>query len=553
MSRAARRPSSLPTAGDFGPRPVPLAWSLTVGALAFAAYAFLCPGVPGDKDSGEFMLVLARNGVAHPTGYPLYTLLGHLFCVIAHALGVGWGRAANLWSAVGGGVAVAALHALAVCLTTGLGDLSRRTRFLLALLPTVFFAFNPLWTMETTLAEVYSWHVAWVCAAALLFLSLAERLTAPGSAASRGLWRDSVLWGLFCGAGLAHHATSVLTALPLSAGLAWLAWRARVLRPTLLGWGLTGVALPLFTYFRIAWRAFHPGAAQWPLLASSWRGIFDHLTGAQYRYLLGHFAPSVVQRGFLAAWIFPYLAAGLIALIWSVWLACPGTERLARVALAVAALLQTVEAFLYGAADPGSYFLPALALGMAALAGLGGAAITSGPRARQITPAALLVAGACVTVAAVLWTGTARDRQRVYERYDGLVRSMWTALPFERGFVLWADDMSSRLRGYQVLRGEKPHVVIVNPRLVTHPVARARFRQDYGFDPAAGIAAADLPARVGAVGDSLGLRVAREVGRIINVGTDLPVVLFDPSVPSVRLLKKPGQGAAAAPDETSDH
>ena len=44
----------------------------------------MTPGVCGNKDASEFTLVLATRGVAHPTGYPLYTLLGSLFVHAAH-------------------------------------------------------------------------------------------------------------------------------------------------------------------------------------------------------------------------------------------------------------------------------------------------------------------------------------------------------------------------------------------------------------------------------------------------------------------------------------
>src|SRR5262249_56008529 len=81
--------------------------SAGLGAAFFVIYLLLAPAVPGDKDSGEFTLVLATNGVAHPTGYPLFTILGHGFVRIAHALGASWAYAANAWSALGGGVAMA--------------------------------------------------------------------------------------------------------------------------------------------------------------------------------------------------------------------------------------------------------------------------------------------------------------------------------------------------------------------------------------------------------------------------------------------------------------
>ncbi len=76
--------------------------SAIVGLAALATYLVFSPPVSGAGDGSESTLVLATNGVAHPTGYPLYTLLGHFFCVLVHGLGASWAFAANAWSAVGG-------------------------------------------------------------------------------------------------------------------------------------------------------------------------------------------------------------------------------------------------------------------------------------------------------------------------------------------------------------------------------------------------------------------------------------------------------------------
>src|SRR5512140_3207302 len=77
----------------------PLLLFAAVAAAAFAIYAFITPRVSGMGDGSEFTLVLATNGVAHPTGYPLYTRLGHLFATLLHALGAAWPDAANAWTA----------------------------------------------------------------------------------------------------------------------------------------------------------------------------------------------------------------------------------------------------------------------------------------------------------------------------------------------------------------------------------------------------------------------------------------------------------------------
>ena len=55
--------------------------------VAFAVYAWLTPPVSGMGDASELTLVLATNGVPHPTGYPLYVALGHPFVTVLHGLG----------------------------------------------------------------------------------------------------------------------------------------------------------------------------------------------------------------------------------------------------------------------------------------------------------------------------------------------------------------------------------------------------------------------------------------------------------------------------------
>src|SRR2546428_7562830 len=90
--------------------PASLGWSVAAGALALIAYLWLAPSVAGSGDSTELTIALARNGVPHPTGYPLYTLLGHLFVVLVHRLGAGRDYAANAWRALGSGIAICPLH-----------------------------------------------------------------------------------------------------------------------------------------------------------------------------------------------------------------------------------------------------------------------------------------------------------------------------------------------------------------------------------------------------------------------------------------------------------
>src|SRR5438046_9498869 len=57
---------------------------LAVFGLALAGYwRGLAPGLLWG-DSAEMQILAAIGGVAHPTGYPLFTLVGHVFNAIGH-------------------------------------------------------------------------------------------------------------------------------------------------------------------------------------------------------------------------------------------------------------------------------------------------------------------------------------------------------------------------------------------------------------------------------------------------------------------------------------
>lgn len=506
--------------------------SCLVGGAALAAYLALSPSAAGDKDGAEFTLALATGGVCHPTGYPLYTLFGHVFVKAVHALGANWAYAANAWSALGGALAVALLHRLALGLA-GPGRAAVR----LALLPPLLFALNPLWTFETTLAETGAWHVAWVAGALLLCHRLLKAL-ADGNPVTPPPVRAAFWWGVACGVGLAHHATALLFAAPLTVVLAWRV-RARTSPLRLLAPVLAGEILPLLSYGHVAWHAFHPARVQWPLLAPDWKSVLDHLTAAQYRVYFGSFHPSPGQAALLLRYAYPFVALSAFALVIAVRAARHRADRDTLIAMGAGLAVQCAVIFSYGVPDPSSYFLPVLGVGLVATAPA--VARLWGGVAGRGRPA---VAGALVLVVAIAalnlpWLRTDWQRRNAYVTYDRLLRGMWQSITLERGWVLWADDMVYRLQCWQLLDGEKPGLEVLNPATLTHDWPRREFARRHGFDPAAGL---QLPAPGAAgrvVSGAAAADLAQQLARNLNALSDLPVVEFDPATPSVRLLRKP--------------
>jgi hypothetical protein len=519
--------------------------STLVALAALAVYLPLCPPVSGVGDASEFTLVLATNGVAHPTGYPLYTLFGHLFCVLLHALGVPWALAANAWSAVGAAVAVGFLHALAMELTGALSGATGLARFLGALVPTALFAFQPMLIGEATSAEVNSWSVAWVCAAAYVFLRLAEGATGVDGNPLR-LRRAAALWGLVCGIGLAHHLTSVLVSLPLTVGLMVLLARYRRLQPGLLLAAVVAGLVPLAGYGIIAWRAWHPALVQWPALGPAAASVLEHVTGAQYRHFIGYFDPAPDQRAILARVGYPFLFPGLVLLLVGARREEQPERRIAWSALLASALAVTLFTFRYGVPDPAPYFLPAMALGAAAAA----------PALAMLTRAAgrwgalrIGVLGMAGLFLVVPWVRGGLDQRRDLLDNEAMIRSMWSAVPADTAIVFWPDDRFIHLVEYQILRGEKRALWIATPDMLLEDRTRAQFRVRFGSDPLEGVRIPRVQPG-SAEEDEIIARALGSIVRNLNARTRVPVILFDPSVPVVHQLRKPWEpmeGAAARP------
>jgi hypothetical protein len=506
-----------------------IAWS------AGAVYATLSPPFSKLGDSSELTLVLATGGVAHPTGYPLYTLLGHLFCRALHALGMGWPLAAALWSALGAVVAVWFLVALADEWTSRLPAVAAPARVLAIALPISLFVLQPVVLEEATRAEINSWSLAWGAAAAFVFVRLAAAAATirPGSPVSHGA---AARWGLVCGIGLAHHLTSILLSAPLSAALVLLLARRRALAPRAIATTLGAALVPLASVLWIAWRAWHPGPVHWPHLDASGSSVIAHLTGSGYRHYLGEFAPSGWQAGLLVRFVYPTLAIGLTALVRLIARARSDEERLAGWALLAGTLATVGFAFRYGVDDPVPYFLAPMGIGAAAVAP---ALASIGRRSETNAIAGLALAAAASFLLLVPWIRDGLRERSATISYERMIRSMWSSIPADTAIVSWTDDGFHRLRQYQILRGEKPALLVVTPDLLLGGRIREEIIRRFGADPREGFRPLGASAR-----DSAALATARrDLLRRLNDRIRVPVILFDPMVPIVWQFPKPGERA----------
>jgi len=169
-------------------------WSLVIGSglfiLTFIIYLSTLSPTVGEADSFEFQVVSYTLGVAHPTGYPLYTLLGKLFTLLPI------GNVAyrvNLISPLFASLAVVFLYLCLMHLTR------HRAASLLAALT---FAFSRTFWSQAVIAEVYTLNAFFV---ALVFYLLLRQIN---KSTNQQINRLAFVYGL----SLTNHLTMILLA-----------------------------------------------------------------------------------------------------------------------------------------------------------------------------------------------------------------------------------------------------------------------------------------------------------------------------------------------------
>lgn len=150
-------------------------WLLAGGCFLFSLILYVRTMAPSVAalydDSLEFPLVVHRLAIAHPTGYPLYTLLARLVSLGPWA-NVAWG--VNLLSALAAALTVALVYLVARRLAPAV-----RVRRLPALVGALALAVSPVFWSQAVVAEVYALHAAFVAGLLWLALRWARRPLTP--------------------------------------------------------------------------------------------------------------------------------------------------------------------------------------------------------------------------------------------------------------------------------------------------------------------------------------------------------------------------------------
>lgn len=207
---------------------------LAVGVIAGLVYGHTMAAHVGAADTFEFQVTAYSLGIAHPTGYPLYVMLGHLFAWLLPVGSVAW--RVNLTAVIPAALTVGGVTWLAR--RAGADGIS-------VLIGALTLAFSLTFWQAATAAEVYALN-------ALLVITALSALHALTRTPRKH--HAVYLLGAAIGLGLAHHLT-ILLILP-AAALTLLIMRPRL---TLRQWlaaatiVLAGAALTL--YIPLRWPA----------------------------------------------------------------------------------------------------------------------------------------------------------------------------------------------------------------------------------------------------------------------------------------------------------
>ncbi|HMB69281.1 MAG TPA: DUF2723 domain-containing protein, partial [bacterium] len=301
----------------------------------------LAPGLT-EIDSGELSAVAATLGIAHPSGYPLFSVLGRVWTMATPLRVI---TATNLLSAV---LAAASVLLLFRVIRDLLPERAGAARTAGAWTGALAFAFHPgLWSVAVV-TEVHALQM--FLDAALLHAVVRSGLWGGGAFRERAF----LFLGYLAGLCLANHLTSAL----LLPAVAWGAWKCRrSLRPGVLAgaaaMGLLGLSVYLFLPVR---------SAQQPLLdwgsPETWEAFRRHVSGAQYRVWIFSSGETIVKNA-------PQLAAGLLGFTAPLLLLIPpGLMRARKVpglltGSVLMAACAAIYPFGYSIHDIATYFLPA--------------------------------------------------------------------------------------------------------------------------------------------------------------------------------------------------
>ena len=444
--------------------------AVAVSVISFCVYQSTMCRTVSFIDSGELATVASVLGIAHPTGYPLFTLLGR--CVVMLPLGLEEILKLNLFSVLLTAVAIGVFFEASLSLSDlfrrrrGRGDSpqsagERKSTLIAAFVGSLVFAFSSTVWEQSVAVEVYGLH--------LLFLCLMMFTVARGMNEQFKNWehisRQLVLFAFLLGLSFSNHMTTILV-VPAFVFLFihFFGWRGEALLrfARLLPFFLLGVS----TYLYLPIRAGAQPPLDWGYPASLERFVW-HIAGKQYRsWIFSGFQSAEKQLSyFLNHFPSEFNWVVIVVLLVGAWKTFRSNRTLFWFLL-IAFATCLLYAINYDIHDIDSYFLLAyVVVGLFAVFGLAGLL-----RSAERKIGSLALRGSVLLLllpVAQTWQNASAVSERNNFLVEDYTQNILSNLE-PNAFVLtyeWDYFVAPSLY-YQMVQRERPDVVIVDKELL---------------------------------------------------------------------------------------
>lgn len=417
---------------------------IAVALALLACYWFTLAPTITEGDSGELCMAVHTMGVAHPTGYPLYLIVGKLFDLLP--LGEP-ARSIALLSAVSAAAAGGVICWMLISLTGSAAP---------GVLGGLAAGLNWWVWREADQAEVYAFHAFLVCLILAAFVRwLSQRTPARLCCVA-----------FFCGVGLTHHRTALFFSAPL------LLWAMAATRPLSARSVLRAAAcglLPLLLYLWLPLRAAHDPPLNWGNTSASLAFFIQHVSGRAYLPLAFGAAPTaaLAETQLLVLRLWKQFGAAGTALILTGMVGLIGAPRMRPlgVSLAIGFVLVAAWSAFYRVPDTAAFYTAGM-LVVALWCGAGLGMAVNGARRLKLGPApARLVGAAAAAVALALplsllvknWA--LADRSHQYDVLEATALSMAGVEP-DAVVLLSGELQSSSLYYWHVLHPQSAPTLV---------------------------------------------------------------------------------------------
>lgn len=426
---------------------IELSIGLSIGVISFLVYLFTLSPAVGFIDAGELAAAACTLGIAHPTGYPLFTLVGRIFSMLPVSSEeiIRLNIMAAFFVACG---MVLFYHLLCELLF----EYPQKIKILASVFSTVSLAFSQTVWSQATGIEVYSLHIF------LIMLTLLWLLRAYRSNKFRDWLLFSSLWGL----AFTNHLTSILIA-PASLylfikanGLTKSSFKKIIfVTPAFF------ISLSLYIYLPI--RSAHNPILNWgnPETAEK---LFWHVSGKQFRVWM--FSSTEAAGRQLSQYLhklpqeFFYLPL-LISLFGIVFLLIHNRKIFFWILLL---LLTTVSYSInYDIHDIDSYFLLSYAAWMMFTA-FGIVSLTEKLPNYAFNIFSIVILGFSVLTAAEHWKGADRSGEYLVEDYT---KNVLAELPPNSILISYQwDYLISASYYFQYIKNFRPDIILIDKELL---------------------------------------------------------------------------------------